>query len=525
MAQHLILTSLETEVYDTTHHCATVNSSVQAELMSRVSVHNQLKVVRDAEVEASIAIAFAAEQTFIQTLKDAFTDLISAASVVPAVVNLDPATLKADSALELSGIDAEALERQIAGMDTESLTDSAELQDALMAAQSSDSGSLFGSLSDLFDSLTGGGGIDADAASDLASEGAEGLAVNALDALLVSAVPAAALIPQDMRQAMIKTALSAAVSVSKSLAAAVASNVTSLMSSNLMDTIASGALSITELPDLLASNLSAVGAFISEQVAGGIAGVPCSLPGTTELFTNESLGTSCLFNIIESYADTPGCSMSVLDKLMEQASGTCPFDIAAVTDMIANSPLTMENLEVFNAINGSYMEGSISLIEDPITGNIGPSGIAVIGGVCSPDPELLDSCGQLGTALLQSPTIVTNEMQYAESLQKVHPVTQEVSEAILNNAKNMTVYDQLTATGDHLARTCIGADMQNKLTSVSTVINTQNRSTFRRAAIRSRQRAPRGGIGYNTSDLVGMASTSDVRNKHNCYGLMPFKIG
>lgn len=553
MAQHLILTSLETEIYDTTPYCMAVNASVQNELLSRESAHKKLKSERNKESKSIIAAAFAACKSFIDSLKSSITDLISAASIVPAVVELDGKSVQADSTLELSAIDAETLQRQVEGMDTSALADSSLLQDLMLAAQSDFSlGGLSGDMN--LDAWAGAGdlGLDGfdtgtltdilnsdelqmaadymgygdylemaknpDSISKMMDGGLEGLAVTALDTMLVSAVPAAALIPADMRKAMIKSALSTAMDMSKTLAAGATDKLTDQVGDGLLDGLNAGDFTDEQMFGMF-ENRDLMGDYLQDQIGGAVAGIPSNIPGNTDLFTGESIGFSAELKTFEKYAQHPGADINVVDDFIDDMDDHASlFDTNYLSTMVTTAPLTPKNLSAINQLNGGTMPGSIQLVQDPLTGSITAQGKSTVAGVAVLDEQTTEATGIFGKAM-QSCKVITDPATVSKQLQTVHPVAQTIGTAVRDNAYNMSMYDRLSSTGTNLTRMCLGNDLNNRINSIR-----YNADYTRHTATRSINQFTRIGRGATATDIIGRATTSVSRNKHNLYGLMNFTI-
>lgn len=469
-----ILSDLTTEVYNSNDYVMKVWDSVTSELNSRTVMQNKLQSQRVDAARKSVLEAEKANSSYVQRIHAAWGDLIHTASTVPAVIEQNDETIRNDDNLQktLAGDLVRTAVDGTVNVVKEQLPIEEEKQ--RMANSCSKAGSNAPLVADVIKDAKG------TTASGLFNSFRSGLNM---------------MKPTDASEM-------ASTDCTKEVAAAMMVDAGKSFAEDCLTFAEFGMLTPGVFAaefDMLAAN---AGDALANYLGGALAGIPngnlCSSHVLTNFGAYCSLAASAA-NLAFSFAHLGG---QIANNMINNAS-----------EFIVQSPnLLIHGAETLaqTAVNTAFMAVRIAakqnclikMAVDAANGMMEMADTVMEGGVA-----VINTAQELKSSVdtLISTTKSFDIMGETKRLFNNHPVVRSVDNLIKDTCVDIRTYMRLTQNGIKYARISLGADRQNKLSSVSIWHNKTIKDTWSREYVRRQN--------YTTDMHV---------NRYNAYGMFSF---
>lgn len=469
-----ILSDLTTEVYNSNDYVMKVWDSVTSELNSRTVMQNKLQSQR---LDAAKQAAQAAEQAninYVQRIHAAWGDLIHTASTVPAVIEQNDETIRND----------DNLQKTLAGDLVRTATDGTvnvvkeqlpiEEEKRKMANSCSKSNNNAPLVSDVIKNAKG------TTASGLINSFRSGLNM---------------MKPSDAAEM-------ASIDCTKEVASAMMKDAGKNFASDMFSFVKAGALT----PGVFAAGfdelLSNAGTVLGNYLGGALSGLPNGNLCASQVLTN--LGAKCALaaNLAESAFQYATFGGQIANNMINAASAfvvEAPNLLIHCAETLTQTAVNTAFLAIRTATKSNCL---IKMAVDAADGMLGMADTVIEGGVA-----IINTAQELKSSVdtLISTTKNFDIMGETKRLFNNHPVVRSVDNLIKDTCVDIRTYMRLTQTGIKYARISLGADRQNKLSSVSIWHNKTIKDTWSREYVRRQN--------YTTDMHV---------NRYNAYGMFSF---
>ena len=469
-----ILSDLTTEVYNSNDYVMKVWDSITNELNTRTVMQNNLQSKR---LEVAREAAAAAEQAnigYVQQIKAAWGDLIHTASTVPAVIEQTDETIKNDDNLQktLAGDLARKTVSGNVNVAREQLP--IETEKKKMANNLSN--------------MTNDAALIANVLKDAKGPVAAGL-IDSFRSGLNRMKPTDA---ADM----------ASIDCTKEVATAMMKDMGKNFASDMFSFVKAGVLTPGVFAaefDELATN---AGTVIGNYLGGALGGLPTGNLCSSQVLTNLSAKCSLVANLADSAFRYAAFGGQIANNMINAAS----MFIAEAPDLLIHGAETLAQ----TAINTAFLSIRIAakknclirMAVDTADSMLGMADTVLEGGIAviNTAQELKSSVDTL-IHTAKSVDILGETKKMLEN----HPVVRTADSLLKDTCVDIRTYMRLTQTGIKYARIGLGADRQNKLSSLTLWHNKSIKDTWAREYVRRSN--------FTTDMYV---------NRYNAYGMFSF---
>lgn len=423
----LLLTPIDSELFDDNSYVMKVWDSVASELTSRTSKQAELAAKRQEVKRKATLDAELKQNNYIQQIRASWGDLISLASTVPAVVEQDPTTVKNDDNLQRTTA------TELARTATDTPVNLTEEQKAIAAEKKR-----------MCDTCSNEGS-DPTFVAGVMQKNAASMKVGVAESFISKSNRISGNDATDL----------ASMDCTKSVALAEIKQAGKDFGESLIGMVATGTLTPNNIRDYFDELSASVGTSLAQLLGGAISGIPNFNPCASQLFSKVSIG----FGLMASAAET-------LALTGEFAAVT----INSVSNIVQHSPellIGMAETLAQTAVNTGLMAiriamGSCLDKQSAFMGMIGNAerlvkgGISVYNGACKAKSAI--------EGLIET-TEKLNFSSRIKSLVKDHPCVRSMDMLIKGTNVDIRTYMHLTATGIKYARISLGTDRQARLSS------------------------------------------------------------
>lgn len=470
-----ILSEITTEVYNSNDYVMKVWDSITDELTNRTVSQQHLKSRRTKEMENAIEIAQQTNAKYVQLINAAWGDLIHTASTVPAVIEQTDETIKNDDNLQktLSGdLVRTAVDGKI-DLAKEELPIAAEKQ--RMADKCSSEGSDPILISNVIKNN-----------SNATCAGLVGTFRSGLNRLK----------PND-------ASIMASTDCTKEVATAMVKDAGRDFASEVVSLAALGMLTPSFLAVEFDEMMGKVGTGLANYLGGVLGGLPNGNICASQTLTNLSAKAAMVANFADLGFKMATVGAKYANNMINMASSL----VAMGPELLVNAAETLAQTAVntaFMAVRiGAKQNCAIRLALDAADGVLGLADVTMKGGTA-----LINSAQEVKSSIdTLIHTVKTVDIKERTlGLLKNHPAVLSIDNLLKSSVVDIRTYMHLTETGIKYARISLGADQQNKITSMQFLHNKAIKDTWARGYIKRRN--------YTTDMYV---------NRYNVYGMFSYK--
>ena len=468
-----ILSELSSEIFNSNNYVMQVWDSVASELAGRSTMQQNLNSKRATAAEQSVLAAEKANLGYIQQIRAAWGDLMSVASTVPAVVEQSEGTIKNDDNLSNTTVNVSnpAINKDIA-VAKEELPIEAEKK--LLA----DTVSVEGSNPLLVAKVM-------QQEQNVVTEG-----------LVASFLSGNNMMPASDAATM------ASIDCTKEIATAMMKQTGEDFAKEIWSLASEGALSPNALLATFDDTMAKAGTVIGNYLGAAVGGVPNGNPCASQTLSSFGAKCSLLANTLVSGVNMLSAVGRFGVALANQANNIYQHGPEILVGMAETLAQTAVNTAFLAIRVAAKRNCAVQFAVDAAQGLLNVAEVTVEGGIAviNTAQELKSSVDDL------IHTVETFDIKKrTEDLVKSHPLVRTMDTLLKGTNVDLRTYLHLTGTGIKFARISLGADQQNKLSSVMYHKQKCIRDAWSVGLIKRRN--------YTTDMTI---------NRYNAYGYLPW---